>query len=343
MPLFFIYPGSKGSGLESTLAPFELAKELGIDSRLFLSKDNERRGLVSKLYPEAEFYNFLSPSDISKMRKKIGNAWTFFTMISPKMIPLYFSIRKRKLFYFHATYETAFSKPGLGGWMMEKFHDLVIKDATLTLANHAHLVWEIMVRLKKEADVLPHPPFIMRSGFFAVETKFDLPFRKYFLYFGDVNREGKGVAVLTKALELHPEFNAIIAGRGGDLPKLQNLAHLKGWIGEGELHYLIKNANATVLPYLVTAPFSGCMALSFHFRTPVIGSDLPTFQGAVEENQTGWLFPSGDYRALGEKMQEVWEGKRTYSKEAIEKKEKEMWGTSKKRFREILEKIGCKD
>ena len=44
-----------------------------------------------------------------------------------------------------------------------------------------------------------------------------------------------------------------------------------------------------------------------------------------------------------EKMQEVWEGRRTYSKEAIDRKEKEMWGTSKKRFREILEQIGYRE
>ena len=149
--------------------------------------------------------------------------------------------------------------------------------------------------------------------------------------------------MLIKALEEHPQINAIIAGRGSNIPKKDNIAHLNGWINEGNMHYMIKNAHATVLPYLVPAQYSGCLGLSFHFRTPVIGSNTSTFEDWIEEDKTGWLFPCGDYHALGQKMLEVWEGKRKYSKEAIRAKELEMREKSKKRLKEILEQINYKD
>ena len=343
MALFFIYAGRKGSGLESTLAPYELARELDIDARLFFSKDNERKALIEKIYPEAQFFNFTSPLDILKMKKAIGSGWSFFTMISPKMIPLFYSLSGKKIFYFHATFETSMSKPSLGGWAIDSLHDAVIRGSTLTLATKAPLAWQIKLRLDKDAETFIHPPFILRPGFFAAEKPRVLPFDRYFLYFGDVDREAKGVKVLVKALEEYPQIKAIVAGRRGNLPKLGNLVHLKGWIDEGEMHYMIKNAEAVVLPYLVPAQFSGCLALSFHFRTPVIASNTSTFEDWIEEDKTGWLFPSGDHHALGKKMLEVWEGKRKYSKDAIAKKELEMKEKSKKSLKGILEKIQYTD
>jgi len=341
MALFFVYPGRLGGGLESTLAPYEVAKELGIDARLFLSVDNERRGLVSRIYPEAQFFNFTSPADILKMRNIIGDNLSFFTMISPKMFPLY-GLVKKKLFYFHATYDHSLEKKG-GAHMMDRLHDLAIKGSTLTLVTKAPLAWQIHARLNKHAETFPHPPYLLKPGFFAAEKKIDLPFEKYFLYFGDVDREAKGVDVLVKALERFPQIKAIIAGRGGSIAERGNIVHMKGWLEEGAMHYLIKNAQSAVLPYLVPAQFSGCLALSFRFGTPVIGSNLPTFQDWIDEGETGWYFSSGDAASLGEKMLDVWEGRSTYSKAAIAKKELEMKNLSKSRLKEILEDLGYKD
>lgn len=343
MTLFFVYAGKKGGGLESTLGPYELAKELGIDARLFLSLDNLRRSMVEKVYPEAEFFNFTSLRDVSKMKKEIGKGWSFFTMISPKMIPLYFSIGERKLFYYHATYDYSFSKRTFNDAWMDFFHDQVIKSSTFTLVPQHPMAWQLRIRLDKKAEVFPHPPYILRDGVFASEEKIEIPFEKFFLYFGDVIRTSKGIGVLVKALESNPELKAVIAGKGGKFPKLPNLHYLDGWIGDGVMHYLVKKSSCVALPYLVTSQFSGCLALSFHFRTPVLGSNLPTFQDWIEEDKTGWFCPSGDYRALADKMLEISEGKRKFSRDAIAKKELEMKGKSKTRLKEILEQIGYKD
>lgn len=343
MALFFIYPGSKGGGLESTLGPYELAKELGYDARLFLSKDNVRRSLIERVYPEAELFDFSSPGDVLEMKKKIGDGWAFFTMISPKMIPLYFSIRGRKIFYYHATYDYSFSRRTFNDAIMDFFHDRVIKSSTLTLAPQHPIAWQVRIRLGKNAEVFPHPPYILREGVFEAEKPVALPFEKYFLYFGDVTRPAKGIGVLLRALEDCPQLRAIIAGKGGSIPKRENISHMDGWIDDGAMHYLVKKSQCVVLPYLVSSQFSGCLALSFHFGTPVIGSRVPTFEDWIDEDRTGWFFPSGDHEALAEKMLEVVEGKRKFSREAIAEKELEMKEKSKKRLKEIMEKIGYSD
>ncbi len=343
MALYFIYPGRMGAGLDTTLSLYEVAKDLGLDARVILSKDNVRGGLVEKVYPEVKFFSFTSINDLLKMKKEISEHWSFFTMISPKMFPLYLSLRRRKLFYFHASYNHSFAKRSMNNAVMDFLHDLTIKDATLTLTTQELLAWQIKIRLNREAKTLPHPPFTLRDGFFAAEKEIPLPFRRYFLYFGDVNREVKGASVLVKALENHPEISAIIAGRGGKIPKKDNIAHLEGWIEDGAMHHMIKKAEAVTLPYLEPAQFSGCLALSFHFRTPVIGSNLPTFHDWIDEDRTGWLFRAGDADALGERMLEVWQGKRKYSKDAIAKKELEMKKRSKKYMKEMLEQVGYTD
>ena len=75
----------------------------------------------------------------------------------------------------------------------------------------------------------------------------------------------------------------------------------------------------------------------------MIGSNLPTFQDWIDEGETGWYFSSGDAVSLGEKMLDVWEGRSTYSKAAIAKKEMEMKNLSKSRLKEILESLGYED
>ncbi len=339
MVLFLIYPGQKGAGLEVILTIYEISRKLGIQTRVFLSKDNSRKDLVTKIYPEIEFFDFVSPKDLSRMKKEIGDNWAFFTMISPKMIPLYLSL-KNKLFYYHATYNYTYSKRRLNDMVMDHLHDLVIRKSSLTLVTQAPLSWEIKARLGIETKRLLHPPYsVLRQGFFASEKKIDLPFDKYFFYFGEISRYSKGVGILLKALEHYPELNTVIAGRGANFGKLPNLTTYNGWIDDGSLHYLIKNSHAVTLPYLVPAQFSGCLALSYHFRSPVICSRLPVFDEWVDEGKTGWFFNAGDYESLGQTMLNVWNKKGKFNPDAIVKKELEMEEKSKESFRVIMEEL----
>ncbi|MEM2954833.1 MAG: glycosyltransferase [Candidatus Nanoarchaeia archaeon] len=338
MKLFLVYAGQRGAGLETTLSIYELLKKLNVEAYLFLSKDNLRREFIQKAYPESKFFNFFSPFDLIKMKKEINENWAFFTMISPKMLPL-FVLLKKKIFYFHASYNHSFSKPFISNLIFDFLHDFVIKNSTIILTTHPLLIWQIRSRLDRKAEFLPHPPFILRKNFFVKEKPIKLPFKKYFLYFGELNRKGKGIDLLLEALDFCPRVNIIFAGRGPALPKRKNILHLNDWLDDGTLYYLISNSKAVVLPYLEPAQFSACIAYAIHFRKPVIVPNIPTFEYWVEENKTGWFFSAGDVLSLSKKLVYVWDGKGVYDPKSIKNKEKERERVSKEKMTSFLNSL----
>jgi len=326
----YIYAGTRGGGLESTLCLYEASLRAGIKSRLLLSKGNSRRPLVERLYPEAEFINFSSPSDISREAARLKGSTAFFTMISPKMFPLFAAARARKIFYFHASYDTSYSPQRLGSFLSDKYYDalhsLAIKHSDLVVATQYPLAWQIKVRFNKQAVGLQHPPYSMlRKGFFEESQKMELPFPAgtYFLDFGGLDRPYKGTDVLLHAVQ-GTSLPTIFAGKAGRKLSGKNIAHIDRWLSDGEMHYLVKNARAVVAPYLISSQFSGCMALAFRFGVPVVAPFCPAFEGWIEEGKTGWFFPQGDWHGLRAKMQSVASGKAKFSKGAIARKEKEM-------------------
>jgi glycosyltransferase involved in cell wall biosynthesis len=58
-------------------------------------------------------------------------------------------------------------------------------------------------------------------------------------------------------------------------------------------------ADAVILPYL-SASGSGVVAMAQNYKVPVAASDIPSFQEAVLDGETGWLFPVGDFQKLAE-------------------------------------------
>ncbi|MCX8179736.1 MAG: hypothetical protein N3E38_03340, partial [Candidatus Aenigmarchaeota archaeon] len=82
----------------------------------------------------------------------------------------------------------------------------------------------------------------------------------------------------------------------------RNILHINKWVEDSLLHTLIKNCKAVILPYLITSQFSGCAALAFHFRKPILASRIPAFEEWVDEGKTGWFFSVGGYNDLSEKM-----------------------------------------
>ena len=340
MTLFIVYAGRRGSNLECALALNTLAKGLGADTKLLLSADNERKAKVEDLYSEAEFHNFFSPMEAARLRKEMAGHTVLFTMYSPKMVPLFLSLRAKKLFYFHATYDHSFSRPGFGERVEDHTHDVLIRNSTLALATQHPLAWQIRARLDKKAEVLPHPSYAsIKPEFFSEDEQARVDFRSFFLTFGGVDRPSKGVEVLLEAVK-GTKLNTVVAGSRAQINPAPNLTHMNRWLSDGEMHNLIKRSECVVLPYLVPSLFSGCLALSFHFRRPVLAPFSPAFEGLVEEDKTGWFFPSGDAESLREKMGEIWAGERKSSASAIGKKEKEMDGRTEAKLKELLERFG---
>ncbi len=341
MKVFFVYAGRRGSNLECALSLYEIARQLGHDAQLILSKDNERSEQVRALYPQALFFNFFSLSDILEIRKKLETGVSVFTMISPKIMPLFLSLSSRKILYFHATYDYSYSSKTPYDYWIDFLQDIAIKSSSKTVATQYPLAWQIRMRLKKDAEVLPHPPYSpIKQGFFKEEAAVDIPFKggEYFLCFGGVGRPSKGTDVLLKAVE-GTSLQVVLAGSKKGVKTGRNVVHLDRWVDAGELHWLIKNCRAVVLPYLVSSQFSGCLALAFHFKKPVISPFSASSEGWVEEGKTGWLFSQGDWHSLREKMQKVSSGKLSCSSAAIAKKEEEMANLTKSRLKELLAAI----
>jgi glycosyltransferase involved in cell wall biosynthesis len=336
MGVFFIYAGRQGSNLECALALHELARQSGFKSSLILSKDNSRADKIRKFYPDAEFFNFFSPNDIAKLRSLIGTGTAFFTMISPKIVPLILSLKSGKILYFHATYDLSLSQSALRDLYFDFLHRVAIFNSTITLATQHPLAWQIKARLGKEAGVLPHPPYSpIAKGFFGEEAKVPLPFRDYFLNFGGIDRISKGTQVLVRAVE-GTNLDTVVAGKGSQIHGGKNLLHINRWLSDGELHFLIKHSKCVVLPYLTSSQFSGCLALAFHFKKPVLAPLSPTFEDWIVEGKTGWFFPQGDWAGLRDKMRRIAADGFPHSKPAIARLERQMAHRTKVRLAQAL-------
>ncbi len=341
MGISFIYAGRRGSGLEATLALHSIARKCGFSSQLILSQDNERAALVRKLYPEAKFFNFLSPSSILSLRHSLKGRIAFFTMVSPKMLPLFLSLPSKKVFYFHASYDYSLSGRKMRDHLHDLMHDVLIKNSSLTLATQKDLARQIKERLGVDAQVFPHPPYSpIKPSFFSEEEEVKLPFGRgsYFLNFGEISRPSKGSRLLLEAVQ-GTNLKVVLAGRLEGVINSKNTFHLNRWVSDGELHHLIKNCRAVALPYILKSQFSGCLALSFHFRKSVLAPDSQAFAGLVEEGKTGWLFKRADAGSLKEKMKSIAAGRKTDFSAAIAQKEKEMEAATARRLKEIAKQL----
>lgn len=338
MKICFVYAGRQGSNLECALALYGIAKEMGHDARLVLSEDNGRKKPVEKLYPQAQFFNFLSPSHMLKLGKELEGGIAFFTMLSPKIMPLLLSVRAKRIFYFHATYDYSYEKGGLAGKYFEMLHKIALKSADVVVATQHPLAWQIRAQTGVEAQVLSHPPYsTVKGGFFAQEEKVKLPFAKgeYFLNFGEIGRASKGTDVLLRAAK-NSELKIVLAGKHAGVEAGENVFHLNRWVSDGELYYLVKNCRAVVLPYLLSSQFSGCLALAYHFKKPVVAPFSAAFEKDVEDRKSGLFFSQGDWKDLEAKMLFIQRGKIKFSAGGIGRKEKEMEMRTRKELAQLL-------
>ncbi|MFA6214468.1 MAG: hypothetical protein WC717_04295 [Candidatus Micrarchaeia archaeon] len=337
----FIYAGRRGSNLECAIALHKIAQGMGWSSNLVLSSDNERAGKVRALYPEANFLNFFSPLQVLRLRKSLSKGIAFFTMLSPKMAPILLSMRSPRIFYFHASYDYSYSKRTARDAYFEHLHRLLMRSSSMTVATQPSLARQIKKNAGVDAGVLPHPPYSpIDPEFFSDEKPVRLPFRKgeYFLNFGEISRESKGTGLLLEAVR-GTSLPVVLAGRREGVHSARNIFHINRWVDDAELYWLIKNCRAIVLPYLLRSQFSGCLALAFHFRKPVLAPGTEAFEGWVEHGSTGWLFRHADARDLRLKMQQISSGRLKFSPRAIAAKEKERERITASALKRLLEKL----
>lgn len=147
---------------------------------------------------------------------------------------------------------------------------------------------------------------------FADPTQFEPAQRPgdYLLYFGRIEQL-KGIYTLLAAAERLPEVPLWIVGTGdaeqhvAELIRQRGLNHVRllGFKGGAELHELIRNSVATLLP---SEGYDNCpmsVLESLALARPVIGSRIGGIPELVRDGVDGYLVPPGDAEALADRMQ----------------------------------------
>jgi glycosyltransferase involved in cell wall biosynthesis len=125
---------------------------------------------------------------------------------------------------------------------------------------------------------------------------------QYFLYFGRLSRE-KGVMTLIEAAK-SSDFKLKIVGTGPLFSNLKenstkNIEFLGYKQGE-ELYEIIRNASFVIIPseWYENNPMT--IIESYSFGKPVIGADIGGIPEIIIENETGYLFNSGNHIELSQ-------------------------------------------
>jgi glycosyltransferase involved in cell wall biosynthesis len=131
------------------------------------------------------------------------------------------------------------------------------------------------------------------------------------LVFAGGGIEIKGAQVLLEALPLvfrHVDrLRIIVVGTGEAqiLTKFREHAPLVQVLGQAPFHemrHLFAAADLVLVPSTVPESFSLVTLESLQVGTPVIGSRFGGIPELIDEGETGYLFPVGDYVALAERI-----------------------------------------
>lgn len=121
----------------------------------------------------------------------------------------------------------------------------------------------------------------------------------------------KGAEVLLRALPLmfeHIEnLRVIVAGAGEKrlLDRFRDfnpLVRTIGWVPPSEIRALFRISDLTLVPSTCHENSPVVIFESYNAGTPVAGSRFGGIPELIAENETGYLFPRGDSRALAEKL-----------------------------------------
>lgn len=124
------------------------------------------------------------------------------------------------------------------------------------------------------------------------------------LFFGNL-RKVKGVDIVVSFFEKHnvtDKVELVIAGRNVENIDFSNLVEtyhiIDRHINDDELKYLYSHADYVLLPYRDSSQ-SGVLEMAFTFRTPMLMSDIPYFNGINNDYSSfGYISPLEQYDNL---------------------------------------------
>lgn len=168
---------------------------------------------------------------------------------------------------------------------------------------------------KSHIHVVPHCIFDNYESARAIDYyEFDTS-KVNFLFFGRIDKY-KGIEILGEAFEKFYRWNRdstlTIVGSGDFKPyekKFQTMASfslINRWIKDEEVaSFFVPNKNVIlVLPYL-DATQSGVIPIAMLAGIPIIASNAGGLSEQIQNQETGFLFETGDVQSLFEKMKFV--------------------------------------
>ena len=183
--------------------------------------------------------------------------------------------------------------------LKEKFKNLY-SGHVKTVVSHSSRTDDFLREygFKGKCFKVPHFKYILPKEFRVSEIAEDVltapdDSKINLLFFGNLN-ESKGVDILIEAVnmlerEIADRLNVIIAGKDFDgavykiKPKEDRaVTIIDRRLNDDELKYLYSKADYLALPYRKTSQ-SGILEMAFHFKTPIIASDLPYFRSTLTQ------------------------------------------------------------
>ncbi len=176
---------------------------------------------------------------------------------------------------------------------------------------------------KKPRFIGFHPVYDMFGQKVSKEEaleKLELPQGKYVLFFGLIKKY-KGLDILLKAFGTQKlkdsDINLIVAGEFydsedyyrnlvDDLDITAKVHFYDYFIPTGLVKYFFSASDAVILPY-ISATQSGVTQVAYHFENPMIVSDVGALPDLVPDEKAGFVFKSGDYNQLADKILELYE------------------------------------
>ena len=134
--------------------------------------------------------------------------------------------------------------------------------------------------------------------------------KDYVLYFGRFSKE-KGISTLIRVAKQLPTIQFVFAGSGPLVEQVNQVDNIRnvGFVTGSQLDALIREARFSIVPSEWYEPFGLTIVESLSKGTPVLGANIGGIPELIEVGKTGELFESGNASELKAKIQKLWDDK----------------------------------
>jgi len=256
--------------------------------------------------------------------RRAGNKLAHFHIFQVGVLEL-FNILVAKLLLMRVVITAHDVEAFRGEWSAIKSWVYALADAVIA---HNRVSQRELMRVLRVPEhkihVIPHGNYLGYVGdvtpTVSARARLNLPSEaKVLLFFGQI-KAVKGLDLLLDAMtavkDVHPDVLLVIAGKmwGQEFAVYQAqidrlglagrcVSHIR-YVADDEVAAYYAAADLVVLPYRRIYQ-SGVILMAMSYGKPVLASDLDGMQEVIEDEVTGFLFPSADLHALATRLNTV--------------------------------------